>query len=141
MTGPALAAVLVAGAAAAQLGTAYLLSDEAGTSAAQRAATATDTATVLTRAFSGRTARGIGNRWHAELGDGAPAAYPQVHHLTAPLRAHGRASGDPDLINLWAGEAHALARAASAAEITRDLWDDARAALHRAHGAGAGRAG
>ena len=132
MTGPAVAAVLVAGAAAAQLGSAYLLSDEAGTSAAQRAATLTDTPTVLTRAFSGRTARGIVNRWHAELGDQAPAAYPEVHHLTAPLRAHGRASGDPDLINLWAGEAHALARTGPAAEITRDLWREAQAALARA---------
>ncbi|HET9101931.1 MAG TPA: nitronate monooxygenase [Solirubrobacteraceae bacterium] len=131
MTGPALAAVLVAGAAAAQLGTAYLLSDEAGTSAAQRAATATDTPTVLTRAFSGRTARGIVNRWHAELGDQAPAAYPEVHHLTAPLRAHGRASGDPDLINLWAGEAHALARTGPAGQITRDLWREAQGALSR----------
>ncbi len=62
MTGRALAAVLVAGAAAGQVGTAYLRTPEAGTSAAQRGATAHDIPTVLTRAFSGRLARGISNR-------------------------------------------------------------------------------
>jgi nitronate monooxygenase len=132
MTGDALAAVLAAGAAAGQVGTAYLRSDEAGTSLAQREATATDAPTVLTRAFSGRTARGITNRWHSELGDQAPRAYPEIHHLTSPLRAHGRATGDPDLINLWAGQAHALAPTGSAEQITRELAADAHAALQRA---------
>jgi nitronate monooxygenase len=129
MTGGALAAVLALGAAAGQVGTAYLRSAEAGTGDAQRAATATADPTVLTRAFSGRRARGIVNRWHREHGDAAPRAYPEVHHLTAPLRAHGRRAGDADLINLWAGEAHHLAQARSAEEITRMLGADARDAL------------
>ena len=128
-TGAAIAAVLSAGAAAAALGTAYLRTPEAGTSAVQREATAAATPTVLTRAFSGRTARGIANRWHAEYGGYAPHAYPQVHHLTAPLRARARAAGDAEAINLWAGQAHALARELPAAELTRRLADDARAAL------------
>jgi len=128
-TGAALGAVLVAGAAAGQIGTAYLRSDEAGTSPAQRDATATDRSTVLTRAFSGRLARGIVNRWHEQHGGDAPRAYPEVHHLTSPLRAHGRAVGDPDLINLWAGQAHPLAPERSAEEITRALGRDARAAI------------
>jgi nitronate monooxygenase len=59
----------------------------------------------------------------------APRAYPEVHHLTSPLRAAGRAAGSPDLINLWAGEAHALATTASAEEITRRLGADAAIAL------------
>lgn len=129
MTGAALAAVLALGAAAGQVGTAYLRSAEAGTSDAQRAATATDAPTVLTRAFSGRLARGIVNRWHREHGDAAPRAYPEVHHLTSPLRAHGRRAGDADLINLWAGQAHRLAPERSAEEITRMLGAEARAAL------------
>jgi nitronate monooxygenase len=129
MTGAALGAVLVAGASAAQLGTAYLRSAEAGTSPAQRAATATDTPTVLTRAFSGRLARGIANRLHREHGAHAPRAYPEVHHLTSPLRGHGRTTGDSDLINLWAGEAHGLAQELSAEEITRRLADEARQAV------------
>ncbi len=134
MTGAALAAVLVAGAGAGQIGTAYLRSTEAGTSSAQRAATASDTPTVLTRAFSGRLARGITNRWHQEHGTAAPRAYPEIHHLTSPLRAHGRQAGDPDLINLWAGQAHRLAREQSAEEITRLLAAEAREAIRRAAG-------
>jgi nitronate monooxygenase len=129
MTGAALAAVLVAGADAAQIGTAFLRAPEAATSEAQRAATSSDTPTVLTRAFSGRLARGISNRLHTEFGGDAPKAYPEINHLTSPLRAHGRTVGDPDLINLWAGQAHSLIETLPAAEITRHLVDDARAAL------------
>jgi len=128
-TGPAIGAALVAGAAAAQLGSAYLRTPEAGTSAAQRAATASDAPTALTRAFSGRTARGIVNRLLREHTAAAPAAYPEIHHLTTPLRAHGRAAGDADLINLWAGQAHALAPEEPAAELTRRLAAEARAAV------------
>lgn len=129
MTGAALAAVLALGASAGQVGTAYLRSTEAGTAPAQRANTATESPTVLTRAFSGRIARGIVNRLHREHGEAAPHAYPEIHHLTAPLRAHGRESGEADLINLWAGQAHALAQEQSAEKITRDLARDARAAM------------
>lgn len=129
MTGAALGAVLVAGASAGQIGTAYLRTPEAGTSPAQREATSTETPTVLTRAFSGRLARGILNRLHQEYGDDAPHAYPEVNHLTAPLRAHGRAVGDPDVINLWAGQGHSLAEEISAEELTRRFGRDARDAI------------
>ncbi len=128
-TGAAVAAVLVAGASAAQIGTAFLCTPEAGTSQVQRAATMTATPTVLTRAFSGRTARAIANRFHAEYGEHAPSAYPEVHHLTSPLRAHGRAVGDAGVINLWAGQAHALTEEIGAQELTRRLAADARAAV------------
>ncbi len=128
-TGAALAAVLVAGASAAQIGTAYLCAREAGTSQAQREAIPTATRTVLTRAFSGRLARGLANRMHEQYGALAPRAYPEVHHLTVPLRAHGRRVGDPDLINLWAGQAHSLAQARSAEEITGQLAQGAREAI------------
>lgn len=129
MTGGGLAAVLACGAVAGQLGTAYLRTPEAATSAVQAAATATEDRTVLTRAFSGRTARGIGNRFHERYGAAAPRAYPEVHHLTAPLRAHGRAVGDAGVVNLWAGQAHQLAEERGAEELTRRLAEDARAAL------------
>jgi nitronate monooxygenase len=132
MSGGALAAVLIFGAAAGQVGTGYLRSTEAGTSEAQRAATATDSPTLLTRAFSGRLARGLVNRWHREHGDAAPRAYPEVHHLTSSLRAQGRSAGDPDLINLWAGQAHRLAEERSAEEITRLLVAEASEALSNA---------
>jgi nitronate monooxygenase len=132
-TGAAIGAALVAGAAAAQVGSAYLRSPEAGTSEAQRAATATDAPTALTHAFSGRTARGIVNRLLVEHSAVAPRAYPEIHHLTMPLRAHGRMVGDADIINLWAGQAHALATDEPAADITRRLASEARAAVAAAH--------
>ena len=125
-TGPAVAAVLSAGAAAAQVGTAFMRAPEAGTAQALRDAVASDTPTQLTRAFTGRLARGIRNRFMAEHGEAAPAAYPEVHHLTAPLRAAAREAGDPESINLWAGEAHALAQELPAAEITSMLAEGAR---------------
>jgi nitronate monooxygenase len=128
-TGAAVAAVLVAGAAAAQVGTAFMRCPEAATSPAQRAALASARPTGLTRAFSGRLARGIVNRLQAEHTGAAPIAYPEVHHLTAPLRAHGRSAGDPDLVNLWAGQAHELAQEAPAAEVVARLDRDARRAI------------
>lgn len=129
MTGAGIAAVLAAGAAAAQLGSALMLTPEAGTSQPHRAALASEGETALTRAFSGRTARGIVNRFLREHDRDAPRAYPAVHHLTAPLRAAARGNGDADAINLWAGQAHELARAEPARELVRRLADEAREVL------------
>lgn len=130
--GPAVAAVLAAGASAAQLGTAFLRADEAGTEPAYRDALTASTPTALTRAFSGRRARGIVNRFMAEHSEGAPAAYPQIHYATSPLRAAARKLGDADGFNLWAGQAHELAPSGSAAEILRSISDGARKALEAA---------
>jgi nitronate monooxygenase len=132
MDGPSIAAALVAGASAAQLGSALLLAPEAGTSEPHRARLAVPGVTRLTRAFSGRTARGIVNRFMDEHDADAPSAYPQVHHLTSPLRAAARAAGDADAINLWAGQGHASAQARPAGEIVRTLATDAAAALRGA---------
>jgi nitronate monooxygenase len=115
--GAGLAAALAAGASAAQIGTALLLTGEAGTSAPHRAALTGDAPTVLTRAFTGRRARGIANRFIREHEPLAPRGYPQIHHLTAPIRAAARAAGDPDGINLWAGESYRRAEALPAAEL------------------------
>ena len=133
MDGPGIAAALVAGASAVQVGSALMLSPEAGTSEPHRAALAAPGITRLTRAFSGRTARGIVNRFMDEHDADAPRAYPQVHHLTSPLRAAARAAGDADAINLWAGQGHALAQARPAADIVRALAGDAAAELRRPH--------
>lgn len=136
-SGGALAAVLCAGAQAAQIGTAFMRCPEAGTSPAHRAALAAEAPTRLTRAFTGRQARGIVNRFLREHSADAPPAYPEIHHVTAPLRAAGRAAGDADMINLWAGQAHELAREAPAAEVVAALAADARermAAARRALG-------
>jgi nitronate monooxygenase len=131
-SGGALAAVLCAGAQAAQIGTAFMRCPEAGTSPAHRAALAAETPTRLTRAFTGRQARGIVNRFLREHSADAPPAYPEIHHVTAPLRAAGRAAGDADMINLWAGQAHELAREAPAAEVVAALAAEARERLDAA---------
>ena len=128
-TGGAIAAVLCAGARAAQLGTAFMRCPEAGTSAAQREALAGTAPTRLTRAFTGRQARGIVNRFLREHSADAPLAYPHVHHATAPLRAAGRAAGDPEVLNLWAGQAHELAREIPAGQLVTELAAEARDAL------------
>jgi nitronate monooxygenase len=111
---------LDAGAAAAQIGTAFLLAPEAGTSEPHRRALAAGGETAITRAFTGRRARGIVNAFMRVHPD-APSAYPHVHHLTAPLRAAARAAGDADGINLWAGTNAALARPEPAAQIVARL--------------------
>lgn len=128
-TGAAVAAVLAAGARAAQLGTAFLRCPEAGTSAPHRAALTGSARTALTRAFTGRSARGIENRFLTEHSATAPLAYPQIHHATAPLRAAGRAAGDPDVVNLWAGQAYPLAAEIPAADLIVALSRDLATAL------------
>jgi nitronate monooxygenase len=117
--GTGVSSALATGAFAAQVGSALLLTPEAGTSAPQRAALAGDAETVLTRAFTGRRARGIVNRFIRDHEPLAPRGYPQVHHLTAPIRAAARAAGDPDGINLWAGQAYRQAEETPAAELVR----------------------
>lgn len=112
-----IAAVHRVGASAAQIGSALMLADEAGTSEPHREALRGRRPTRLTRAFTGRRARGIVNRFMLAHDADAPAAYPEVHYLTAPLRAKARALGDADGINLWAGQAYHLAVEAPAGEI------------------------
>ncbi|MGN6170221.1 MAG: NAD(P)H-dependent flavin oxidoreductase [Solirubrobacteraceae bacterium] len=127
-TGRGIAAVLCAGARAAQLGSAFMLCPEAGTSQVHRAALRTTTGTALTRAFTGRLARGIHNEFLDQHSAAAPIAYPELHYVTAPMRAQAREAQNADLVNLWAGETHALAREAPAAEVVRQLVTDAEAA-------------
>jgi nitronate monooxygenase len=129
--GAAVAAVLCAGASAAQVGTALMLAPEAGTAPAQRELLGEPSRpTMLTRAFSGRLARGIVNRFMEEHTATAPVAYPEIHHLTSPLRAKAREQGDADAFNLWAGQAHELAEERPAGEIVRDMGAGARRVLH-----------
>jgi nitronate monooxygenase len=120
-TGEAISAVLAAGARAAALGTAFMLCPEAGTTPVLRDALTGSAPTALTRAFTGRLARGIRNRMLDTYSDIAPSAYPEVHNLTAPLRQTGRDTGDGDIVNLWAGQAYQLAQALPAAEVVEQL--------------------
>jgi nitronate monooxygenase len=119
MTGDDIAAVIDAGAVGAQLGTAFLLADESGSSSVHRAAL-TDprfVETVVTKAFSGRYARGLDNRFVNDHESQAPLGYPQVHYMTGPLRAAAVRAGDPDGTNVWAGTGFRKICSGSVAEI------------------------
>ncbi len=111
------------GAVAAQLGTAFLLADEAGSSPVHRAALTSPqfTETVVTKAFSGRYARGLRNRFVDDHDAQAPLAYPQVHYLTSPLRAAAVRAGDPHGTNVWAGTGFRLAEPGPVAAIIEKL--------------------
>ncbi|MGW2252495.1 nitronate monooxygenase [Kitasatospora sp. NPDC001660] len=124
--GPSIAAALRAGAVAVQLGTGLLRADESGASKAHRAALTELPETVVTRAFTGRPARGLRNAFIDRYGPYAPPAYPEVHHLTSPLRAAATRRADTRAMHLWAGTAHRLTRSGPAERIVADLWRSAR---------------
>ncbi|WP_024368411.1 nitronate monooxygenase [Arthrobacter sp. TB 26] len=111
-----------AGAQAAQLGTAFLRTEESGARKLHKDALASPhfTQTALTRAFTGRPARALVNEFVRDHPD-APEAYPAVHHLTAPLRAAAAAAGDAERLNLWAGTGWQRARPGSVAEVMAAL--------------------
>ena len=115
--------VLQAGAVAAQLGTAFLLADEAGSSVVHRSALRDPqfSETVVTRAFSGRYARGLRNRFVDDHEAEAPFGYPEVHYLTSPVRAAAVRAGDPHGVNVWAGTGYRKAEAAPVAAIMDKL--------------------
>jgi nitronate monooxygenase len=115
-------AVLAAGAVAAQCGTAFLRCPESGAHPAYKAALGDPrfTHTALTRAFSGRPARGLVNRFMVDHPD-APLAYPEINNATRPLRAAATRLGDVDRLSLWAGTGYRHSTTRSAAEIVEQL--------------------
>jgi nitronate monooxygenase len=116
------AAVLGAGAVAVQAGTAFLRCPESGANPVYQAALADPrfTSTALTRAFSGRRARSLVNRFVREHA-GAPTAYPEINNATRPLRSAAAAAGDADHMSLYAGVHFRQAAARPAGEIVAHL--------------------
>lgn len=135
MDGRGIVAALALGAAGAQLGTAFLTSEESSAPEAHKAAVlaARDDATRITRAFSGRPARGIVNAFMREVEDGGIPIppFPLQNMLTRPLRATAARAGDARALSLWAGQAAALARrepaAALVARLVREMDETTRA--------------
>jgi nitronate monooxygenase len=127
MDGAGIRAALALGAAAVQLGTAFMLCPEAGTNPAHRAALVSPDArrTVVTQAFSGRDARGISNRFTDAFADIETAPFPQQQDLTADHRAAAAAQGRADLMQLWAGQGAALIRQMPARELVKTLAAEA----------------
>lgn len=126
-SGTDIADVLRSGADAGQLGTAYLRTPESGATPTHKAALADPrfVRTVVTRAFSGRLARGLHNRFIDAHDAAAPVGYPQVDQLTKPIRAAAATAGDPHTLSLWAGTGYRDATDEPAEEVTRRLWADA----------------
>jgi nitronate monooxygenase len=115
--------VLDAGATWAAMGTAFLGCSEAGTSPTHLAAL-TDARfdrTSTTRAFTGRTARALVNAFLVQHDAAAPRGYPEVHHVTRPLRQAAAATGDADHLHLWAGEGWQRLRPMPAADLVRTV--------------------
>jgi nitronate monooxygenase len=130
MDGRGVAAALALGAVAAQMGTAFLLSDQTAASKPWRRAieTAPDDPTRLTRAFSGRFARGIENDFTRTMRpmEREVPAYPVQNRLTQALRAGAARLDDPQAMSLWAGQAVRLAEPGDAGDMVRRWWDEAK---------------
>jgi len=136
MDGRGIAAALALGAAAVQMGTAFLTCDEAGIPDAYKEAILAARAheTRLTRAFSGRPARGIVNRFMREVDAPQAAAvlpFPFQNALTRPLRAAAAKQGRAEFLSLWAGQGLGLARRRAAAELVAELARETEAAIAR----------
>ena len=113
---------LQAGASAVAVGTALLLTDESQATPVHRAALVDPGRTsVVTRAFSGRPARGLRNGFTDAFSALAPLGYPALHHLTSSLRKAAAAGGDPESVNLWAGTGWRTAAAGPAADVVTAL--------------------
>lgn len=135
MDGRGVAAALALGASAVQMGSAFLLADEAINGATWQKALeeAPNDATRLTRAFSGRYARGLQNRFVREMAgvqDEVPA-YPVQNRLTQAMRAAADKAGDPEMMSLWAGQAVTLARRGPAADMVKLWWAQAQVAAQQ----------
>lgn len=137
MDGRGIAAALALGASAAALGTAFLACPESGASPPYKEAILAardDDGTTLTRAFSGRWARGLRNRFTDALAAAPVLPYPLQNSLTSDLRREAAKAGKADLLSLWAGQGVPLARARPAAELLRELVRETEAAVARLAG-------
>ena len=134
MDGRGVAAALVLGAAAVQLGTAFLTCEEAGVPPAYQEAIlgAREDGTRTTRAFSGRPARGIVNRFMREVEGGDVLPFPLQNALTRPLRTAAARANRAEFLSLWAGQGVRMARRQKAADLVARLAAEAEAALRRA---------
>ena len=146
MDGRGIAAALALGAAAVQMGTAFLVCDECGVAPSYKRAVLEARAeeTRTTRAFSGRPARGIVNRVMTEVDDAARAEggailpFPHQNALTRPMRSAAARQDRAEFLSLWAGQGARLARRLPAAELVRRLVDEMDATIARLRDDGGG---
>ena len=131
MDGRGIAAMLQLGAAAVQMGTAFLLAEESAISAPWRAELKGKSAddTRLTRAFSGRYARGIVNRFMIEMAEAEVPAYPVQNALTQELRAAAGKAGRSEFLSLWAGQGVHAIREGRTADLVATFWAETKAEI------------
>jgi nitronate monooxygenase len=133
MDGRGLAAALVLGAEAAQMGTAFLACEESGAHPEFKRAVleAAEDETAITRAFSGRAARGLKNRFLNEMGEHEEKLppFPIQNALTKDVRAAAQRQDRPEFMSLWAGQAVRLAHPTKAAELVGSVVEEAEIVL------------
>jgi nitronate monooxygenase len=137
MDGRGIAAAFALGAQAVSLGTAFLPCPESGASRAYKDALlahADEDPTTLTRAFSGRLARGLRNRFTEEMASAPLLPFPLQNALTQDMRREAAKAGKADLLSLWAGQGAPLARARGAGDLVRDLVRETEEAVARLGG-------
>lgn len=131
-------AAFALGAAGVQMGTAFLPCPESGAHPEHKRIlmSAADSDMAVTRAFSGKPARGVRNRFMVEIGEGGDriAGYPAQNALTRPLRTAAAGAGRAEFLSLWAGQAAALARPLPAGALVGKLAADVRALQARLAG-------
>ncbi|SEN39534.1 nitroalkane oxidase [Mesobacillus persicus] len=127
MHGLDISSLLEAGADAVQLGTAFLSCHESGANEVYKKALVDPQfdSTTVTRAFTGRRARGLTNAFILEHDSVAPAAYPHLHHMTKEIRKAAVDAKRPEFMSLWAGQRHELARDLPAARLVELLVKEA----------------
>jgi nitronate monooxygenase len=133
MDGRGLAAALVLGAEAVQMGTAFLACEESGAHPEFKRAVleAAEDETAITRVFSGRAARGLKNRFLIEVGEHEEELppFPVQNALTRDIRSAAQRQDRPEFMSLWAGQAVRLARPTNAAELVRGVVEEAEDTL------------
>lgn len=130
MDGRGVAAALALGASGVQMGTAFMGCEEAGVPGVWLDAliNSSDTSTVLTRAFTGKYARGIKNKFIEEMSafeDRVPE-YPAQHNLTKSLRAAAKSKSNPEYMSLWSGQSSPLIKRTTAKELIENLVQETR---------------
>ena len=133
--GRGIAAAVALGASGVQLGTVFLMCEEAGVSGAYKnaIANAREDQTRLTRAFSGRPARGIVNRFMTEVesGEDVVLPFPLQNELTRPLRSAASKQGRAEFLSLWAGQALRLAQRRRASDLVAALARETESTVQR----------
>jgi nitronate monooxygenase len=134
MDGRGILAALALGAYGVQMGTAFLTTDESGIPDGYKTAVlaAAESDTRVTRAFSGRPARGLVNRFMDEVearGAAANLGYPVQNALTRPLRTEAARQNRPEFLSLWSGQGVRLTRREPAGQLVRRLVAEANAAV------------